>query len=79
MQLMKDMVSSEVKAAYADPAPGRVNLLENFHFFTEDESRSKGADGNNNSAHAVHLMHACCQLAQLGMHGEELTVGLIRH
>ena len=79
MQLMKDMVSSEVKAAYADPAPGRVNLLENFRFYIEDESRNKDAGGITNSAHAVHLMHACCQLAQLGMHEEELTVGLIRH
>ena len=60
MQLMRDMVSSEVKAAYADPASGRVNLLENFQFYIEDESRSKDADGINNSAHAVHLMHACC-------------------
>ena len=76
---MRDMVSSEVKAAYADPASGRVNLLENFQFYIEDESRNKDADGINSSAHTVHLMHACCQVAQLGMHCEELTVGLIRH
>ena len=44
--MRKDMVKSEVKAACADPDPGRVTLLENSSFYTEDEGMGKDAEGN---------------------------------
>ena len=46
VQLMKDVVGSEVEAACADPAPGNVILLENSHFYMEEEGKGKDADGN---------------------------------
>ena len=43
---MKDIASSEVVAACADPAPGSVILLKNTHFCVEEEGTGKDAVGN---------------------------------
>ena len=37
---------SEVEAAFADPAPGKVILLENSRLYIEEEGKGKDADGN---------------------------------
>ena len=47
VQLMKDVVGSEVEAACADPPPGSVILLEISRFYIEEEGKGKDADGNN--------------------------------
>ena len=44
--MKKDMVMSEVNAACTDPDPGRVTLLENSSFYTENEGMGKDAEGN---------------------------------
>eukprot|EP00930_Biecheleria_cincta_P063868 TRINITY_DN493_c0_g1_i5.p1 TRINITY_DN493_c0_g1~~TRINITY_DN493_c0_g1_i5.p1 ORF type:complete len:518 (-),score=157.58 TRINITY_DN493_c0_g1_i5:195-1748(-) len=46
VQLMTDVVGSEVEAACADPAPGTVILLENSRYYIEEEGKSKDAEGN---------------------------------
>ena len=80
---MMDVASSEVKAAYADPA--RVILPVNSHFHIKKEGKARmlvttrpgliltrsrnsmlplpkmaAIDRSHTSAHAVHLLHACC-------------------
>ena len=46
VQLIKDIVSSDVKATCADPAPGSAILLENSHFYAEEEGTGKDTDDN---------------------------------
>ena len=44
MQQINDIVSSIVEAPCADPATGSVILLENSHFYIEEEGTGKDAD-----------------------------------
>ena len=46
IQLRKNIGSSEVKAACADPAPGRVILLMNPRLYIKEEGKGKDFDGN---------------------------------
>ena len=46
MQQINDIVSSKVEATRADPAAGSVILLENSHFYVEEEGTGKDADEN---------------------------------
>ena len=46
IQLRKNIGCYEVKAACADPAPGRVILLVNPRFYIKEEGKGKDADGN---------------------------------
>ncbi|CAJ1446500.1 unnamed protein product [Effrenium voratum] len=46
VQLMKDVIGSEVEEACADPKKGSVILLENSRFYVEETGKGKDADGN---------------------------------
>merc|ERR1711988_565439 len=65
VQLMKDVVGSEVEAACADPAPGSVILLENSRFYLEEEGKGKDAEGNKIKADPEKVKEFRASLAKM--------------
>merc|ERR1712032_341528 len=63
---LKDCCGPEVEAACADPAAGRVILLENVRFHVEEEGKGVDADGNKIKADADATKKFRESIAKLG-------------